>query len=56
MGGTERSDQAGAPSLGRRYAALDGLRALAVAAVFAYHLGRLSGGWLGVDVFFALSG
>jgi peptidoglycan/LPS O-acetylase OafA/YrhL len=38
--------------------ALDGLRALAVAAVVVYHAGAtwLPGGFLGVDVFFALSG
>jgi peptidoglycan/LPS O-acetylase OafA/YrhL len=37
---------------------LDGLRALAVAAVFAYHAGPqwLPGGFLGVDVFFVISG
>ncbi|HEY4398390.1 MAG TPA: acyltransferase family protein [Acidimicrobiia bacterium] len=37
---------------------LDGLRALAVAAVFAYHLdaGWVRGGFLGVDTFFVLSG
>lgn len=35
---------------------LDGLRALAVIAVIAYHLGLLRGGFVGVDVFFALSG
>lgn len=37
---------------------LDGLRALAVAAVIAYHLAptSLPGGFLGVDVFFVLSG
>ena len=37
---------------------LDGLRAVAVVAVLAYHLGAgwLPGGFLGVDVFFALSG
>lgn len=37
---------------------LDGVRALAVAAVVAYHLGAswLPGGFLGVDVFFVLSG
>jgi peptidoglycan/LPS O-acetylase OafA/YrhL len=37
---------------------LDGLRALAVAAVFAYHLDYAwaTGGFLGVDTFFVLSG
>src|SRR6266498_3807637 len=49
---------------GFRYApGLDGVRALAVLAVVAYHLGTtgdrghlLRGGFLGVDVFFVLSG
>ncbi len=38
--------------------ALDGIRATAVLAVFGYHLGYrwLRGGFLGVDVFFVLSG
>ena len=38
--------------------ALDGLRALAVASVFAYHadVGWATGGFLGVDVFFVISG
>ncbi|WP_426572451.1 acyltransferase family protein [Aquihabitans sp. McL0605] len=35
---------------------LDGVRGLAVVAVVAYHLGYLSGGFLGVDVFLVLSG
>ncbi|HLK45693.1 MAG TPA: acyltransferase, partial [Acidimicrobiales bacterium] len=38
--------------------ALDGVRALAVAAVIAYHAGvtHVTGGFLGVDAFFTLSG
>jgi peptidoglycan/LPS O-acetylase OafA/YrhL len=35
---------------------LDGLRAVAVALVVAHHLGVLPGGFVGVDVFFVLSG
>ena len=41
-----------------RIQALDGLRGLAVTAVVVNHVspGTLRGGWLGVDIFFVLSG
>jgi len=48
---------------GLRYApSLDGIRALAVFAVVAYHIGTTSdatvlpGGFIGVEIFFVLSG
>ena len=35
---------------------IDGLRAIAVIAVIAFHFGLLPNGFLGVDVFFVISG
>ena len=39
-----------------RVRAFDGLRAVAIGMVVLFHAGMLPGGWLGVDVFFGLSG
>lgn len=46
------------PSTPRYRADIDGMRAVAVLLVFAYHLGtaRVKGGYVGVDVFFVISG
>ncbi len=35
---------------------IDGLRAIAVISVILFHLGYLKNGYLGVDVFFVISG
>lgn len=53
-----RASQAAGPVRLGHQPALDGLRACAVLAVMAYHStsSPLPGGYLGVDVFFALSG
>jgi peptidoglycan/LPS O-acetylase OafA/YrhL len=59
--GYSAASRSGTGSTRARRPALDGIRALAVLAVLVYHFGGgssswLPGGFLGVDVFFVLSG
>ena len=56
--GSIRKEQAGKDKKGWRAPGLDGVRALAVLSVLGFHEGLswLPGGFLGVDIFFVLSG
>lgn len=56
--GTRPAARSGAPAGPARFSGLDGLRAIAVLTVIVFHLvpGALPGGYLGVDLFFVISG
>jgi len=53
---TRETEPADGPPTVRHIPALDGLRGAAVAGVLAFHADLLVGGYLGVDLFFGLSG
>ena len=55
VAGVDGASTSAPPGL-RHEPALDGLRGAAVAMVVLFHLGHLPGGFLGVDLFFVLSG
>lgn len=44
------------PKIAARIPQLDGLRAIAVILVFTFHHSLIRSGWIGVDIFFVLSG
>ncbi|MDQ6796637.1 MAG: acyltransferase [Actinomycetota bacterium] len=56
LGDVSSASSAKAGSSRRYLPGLDGLRALAVVAAMLFHAGVLRGGFLGVDLFFVLSG
>ncbi|GCD48332.1 acyltransferase family protein [Streptomyces paromomycinus] len=53
---SRRHGRPGPRATGRHITPLDGLRGLAVLGVLFFHAGHFDGGFLGVDLFFVLSG